>query len=91
MSRVIGQKIKKYRNDNGINQGEFAKEVGCTQELISMIENGKRSISEELMDIMVEAGVIDERLPTTKDTLVDMIYELPESKCKAIIQIIKEM
>lgn len=91
MNIVLGQKIRQFRQDNGINQQEFAKEVGCTQELISMIENGKRSISEELMDIMVDAGVLDERQPTTKDTLIDMIHRLPESKCKAIIQIIKEM
>jgi len=91
MSKSQGQKIKKYRYENGIRQREFAEQVGCTQELISMIENGKRSISPDLMEIMVIAGVMPDAPPTTRETLVDMILELPVSKCKAVIQIIKEM
>lgn len=39
---TLGQKIKEFRKQKGINQQTLAEKVGCTQANISHVENGLR-------------------------------------------------
>lgn len=40
---TFGEKIIKYRNDNGLTQDELAKIVGTTKQVISRYEKGQRT------------------------------------------------
>lgn len=40
--------VKAFRTNLGLNQGDFAREVGVSQQMISLIESDKLPISERL-------------------------------------------
>ena len=43
--RRIGLKIKYYRNLRGLTQAILAERLGCTENYVSLIENGRKNIS----------------------------------------------
>lgn len=44
------QLIKKIRNEAGLTQAEFAKEVGVSKALIAMVESGQKEVSKKLVE-----------------------------------------
>jgi len=45
MQKIIGLKLKKAREETGLNQGAFAKALGLSSQFISFLESGRRAPS----------------------------------------------
>lgn len=72
------KRIKHVRKSLGLNQTKFAKHLGLTQTSYSMIENGKRSLSDKHIKIIIsEFGVNENWLRTG---LGDMFLSSPYQK-----------
>ena len=71
-----GEELKYYRKRKGLTQEQIAEDLCITQAQVCQIERGKRSISPVIMDILVEAGIIekgaDERIEEIKDIYNNM-------------------
>lgn len=71
-------RLKEIRNSLGLTQTEFAKSVHLTPQSISMIESGKRPVTDRLIhNICTEFGVSEEWLRTGEG---DMFPPLDESE-----------
>lgn len=55
--------IKGAREDLGISQAELAKRAGTSQSALAAIENGKRTISEELLQRLMKAAEARPSIP----------------------------
>lgn len=61
----MNERIKQIRRDLGLTQTEFAERIGLKQNSISLIESGKRNISDQaVLSICREYGVNEEWLRT---------------------------
>jgi len=43
MRRLVGQNVKRIRQENGLTQEQFADASGFSQQYISSLENGRRN------------------------------------------------
>ena len=55
----IGERLKKIREKLNLNQKEFAKKLGTSSTTITMIENGQRDPSRQLLIKLAEVYKID--------------------------------
>ena len=63
ISKAIGKRLKKLRNERGISQQDPAGELGVNRSTVSQIENGERQIkAEELLKLSEFLGVSSESL-----------------------------
>ena len=72
-AKVIGAKIKELRKKTGLNQEEFGKKIGITNQLLSRIETGEiafATLEKYLNTIAKELGV-------TSDELLQVTTSLP--------------
>lgn len=61
----MNERIKQIRRELGLTQTEFAERIGLKQNSISLIESGKRNISDQaVLSICREYGVNEEWLRT---------------------------
>jgi transcriptional regulator with XRE-family HTH domain len=60
-------RIKEARKQLGINQGEFAKRVGLSQNALSMVEVGKNKLTEKNIKIICTTFAINEKWLRTGD------------------------
>ncbi len=68
----ICKRFKKIREKLGMKQGDFAKEIKLTQGHVSDIENGRKSVSDRVMEILyLKYNINEEWLRTGKG---DMTY-----------------
>ena len=84
----VGGKLKTFRNSLRLNQSQFAKAIGSTQQCIS---NYERGISEPSLEVLLR---ITETFNTSLDELlgdshnkidrelIDLLSKMPESKKK---------
>ena len=71
MENNIGVNIKKYRQESGIKQGDFAKILGITSTTLSRIERGKGSIKmDTLKKISEKLDVPLEKIIFGADTVL---------------------
>ena len=49
-NKIIGENIRKLRDNAGFTQGNLAAFIGVDQSLISKIEKGERNLSVELLE-----------------------------------------
>lgn len=56
---ILNDLFKKIRLDLGYTQKEFAEILVCTQELVSRIENNKRTVSAELLSTLSNIAKVD--------------------------------
>ena len=62
---TLGERIKKLRKDKGLTQQEFCNRIGLKRNSISLVESGKRNISDQaIKSICREFGVNEEWLRT---------------------------
>lgn len=52
---MLGDKIKKLRNDKGMSQAEFAKAIGISRSYLSEIENGKKNPATATLNKIIKA------------------------------------
>lgn len=57
--KVFAQNLRKYRNELGLSQEEFAERAGLHRTYISAIERGKRSIALDNVQKIADALGID--------------------------------
>lgn len=54
----IGQAIRKRRNELGYTQSDIASFMGCSQRLISEIENGRGTVGvQKILDLAMGLGL----------------------------------
>ena len=57
---MIGAQIRYYREQCGMTQTELARAIGCTQQNISGIEKGNRSVNPDMLRPILQAlGLTD--------------------------------
>lgn len=57
--KVFSKNLKKYRNETGLSQENFATKAGLHRTYISAIESGKRSISLDNIQKIANALEVD--------------------------------
>lgn len=55
--------VKRAREDIGISQAELAERAGTSQSALAAIENGKRNVSEELLQRLMKAADVRPSIP----------------------------
>ena len=70
-------RLKELRNALHINQTEFARRLGISQTAYSMIESGRRPLSEKYIRLMVTLFRVSESWLRTGEG--DMFADSPES------------
>lgn len=80
----IGQKIKEFRIRQGMNQKEFAEQIGSTQQSVSNYERGKADPSIELVMRISDTfhTSIDDILGVQSETMVREAYVLLQNMSK---------
>ncbi|MFD8323912.1 helix-turn-helix domain-containing protein [Kitasatospora purpeofusca] len=73
---AIGQQIKLLREQAGLTQKQFAKEVGYTESLIGAVEQGKRTPQRELLES-------SERVLDARGLLIAAADDIEKAKAKA--------
>ncbi len=94
--KLIGKRIKTFRTKNGFTQEAFSEILGISTEHLSRIETGSYRPSLGLIEKISDALNLSEeeimfggkRVKTKNSELAEKIACLPESKQKAIEQII---
>ncbi|WP_043465165.1 helix-turn-helix transcriptional regulator [Kitasatospora sp. MBT66] len=76
---AIGQQIKLLREQAGLTQKQFAKEVGYTESLIGSVEQGKRTPQRELLEA-------SERLLDGRGLLIAAADDIEKAKAKARVR-----
>ncbi|MEK2489796.1 helix-turn-helix transcriptional regulator [Kitasatospora purpeofusca] len=76
---AIGQQIKLLREQAGLTQKQFAKEVGYTESLIGAVEQGKRTPQRELLES-------SERLLDGRGLLIAAADDIEKAKAKARVR-----
>ncbi|WP_327074731.1 helix-turn-helix transcriptional regulator [Kitasatospora purpeofusca] len=76
---AIGQQIKLLREQAGLTQKQFAKEVGYTESLIGAVEQGKRTPQRELLEA-------SERLLDGRGLLIAAADDIEKAKAKARVR-----
>lgn len=56
----ISEQVKEYRDRKGWSQAILAEELYLDQTQISYIESGKRKVSSDILDVLVEQGIVKE-------------------------------
>ncbi len=64
---MIGDQIRKIRENKGISQQDLAKKMGISRQTLSKIENGKQSVGPKMIFEAASALDIDYRLLITFD------------------------
>ncbi len=77
--RAIGRQIKLLREQAGMTQKEFAKEVGYTESLIGAVEQGKRTPQRELLEA-------SERVLDARGLLIATAGDIEKAKAKARVR-----
>ncbi len=72
-NKDIGTYLKTYRKTNKLSQEEVAEALDLTQPDICHIEGGRRTVSEDVMRYMAEAGMIPESTLNTSEEVKLMI------------------
>ena len=84
-------RLKEIRNSLGLTQTEFAKSVHLTPQSISMIESGKRPVTDRLIhNICTEFGVSEEWLRTGEGDMFPPLDESEDDLIEAIGMICSE-
>ncbi|MFD4903643.1 helix-turn-helix domain-containing protein [Kitasatospora purpeofusca] len=76
---AIGQQIKLLREQAGLTQKQFAKEVGYTESLIGSVEQGKRTPQRELLES-------SERVLDARGLLIAAADDIEKAKAKARVR-----
>ena len=80
----IGENIKKYRQEAGIKQGDFAKSLGITSTTLSKIEMGKGSVKmDTLKQISEKLKIPLEKLIFGREAILldsDIVQKLKNQK-----------
>lgn len=69
--------VKRAREDLGISQAELAERARTSQSAIAAIENGKRNVSEELLQRLMTAADVRPSIPLAVNA--DVIHNLAAS------------
>lgn len=69
LSKTIGEKIKKMRNQQGLSQDEFADKVSSNRTYICKIENGTKNLTIRKLCVICENCGI-----TLKDFFNDELF-----------------
>lgn len=81
-------RLKEIRNSLGLTQTEFAKSVHLTPQSISMIESGKRPVTDRLIHtICTEFGVDEHWLRTGEGDM----YALPSEEDAELIELLARL
>ena len=90
----IGTHIKTFRHNKKISQVEFAEyfpEFGMKQEHVSFYERGRRSVSSELMEAMVKAGVIPEAITDAPERVRQMMGNMEHEDQTLVEHFVRRM
>jgi transcriptional regulator with XRE-family HTH domain len=80
----FGSYIKRLRVENGLNQTELAAKIGIDSGGLSKVENGKKELKENKLDLLAKALNIDslnikEQYLSEKFAEMSFKYKCPES------------
>lgn len=75
---IIGDKIKRYREENNLTQEELAKELNITQSHLSKLESGKKAAGRIILRRLIEATGYEEEYWTQR------VLEITCSNCGKI-------
>ena len=67
---IFGRNVKKYREQAGLSQNEFAERIGCNPKYLSEIETGRSFASSELMEDMVAVLAVP----------VSLLFDAPDDR-----------
>jgi DNA-binding XRE family transcriptional regulator len=56
---AVGREVRKVRQEEGLSQEDFARKAGISQQMLSLIENGKENIS--LITLRKLSGALDRK------------------------------
>jgi len=89
----IGSRIFSIRKDRKLNQDEFAKSIGITQQALSLIEKGSSLPSLEVLQKITSiycisySDILDENCPPLTDKIAP--HSAPHSKNNAVHSVVK--
>lgn len=82
---TLGERIKKVRKDKDLTQQEFCKQIGLKRNSISLVESGKRNISDQAIKSICREFHVNEEwlrtgngdmfIPAANTTLEQLIQE----------------
>jgi transcriptional regulator with XRE-family HTH domain len=96
-------RIREARKQLGLNQGEFARRMGLSQNSLSMVEVGKNKLTDKNIKIICSTFAINEKWLRTGDgemfcspsphekELLDMFRCLPEDLQELLVDIAKKL
>jgi transcriptional regulator with XRE-family HTH domain len=96
---IIGNRIKRSREEVGLTQERFAEKIGVSSAYISKIERGKTPISldrlSEICKILetepeyIISGANKESADFLQNEIIDLLHGCSPEKIKLITQVIK--
>ena len=101
IAKVIGERIRSYRNRMGLNQEELAERAGLHNTYIGQLERGEKNATLESVEkvaraldlpfeILFEKIIIGNTKNEYATECYDILSALPISEQKAILELVKK-
>lgn len=89
LAKIIGQRIRNYRNEKGLSQEKLAELAGCHPTYIGQVERGEKNATLESIDKIASAmnvplsRLFEKMGEDSSDSIPLKCYEFVASKRKA--------
>lgn len=91
MADLWRDRLRKLREAYGLSQKELARRAGVSQGILSQYETGKKSFTQDTLDLILKALNADYTHIFSPDSgMVDFKLKIYQLKCDAVASILKD-